>query len=99
MPEMNVFFSRDQYVTSVVTSVADPKLLFSDLDPTWRVITDPDLDPIWRVFLDPDQTLQVVSDSDPAIFFDIFLLFFQMFSKVFGLGMYHIKHVHLRPKI
>jgi len=31
------------------SSVADPKLLISDPDPTWRVVTDPDtdLDPIW----------------------------------------------------
>jgi len=45
-----------------VTSVADPKLLFSDPDPdpTWRVISDPD----------PDPNVQVISvlDPDPELF-------------------------------
>jgi len=29
----------------IVSTVADPKLLILDLDPTWRVILDPDPDP------------------------------------------------------
>jgi len=37
-------------------SVADPKLFFSDPDPTWRQ---------WLVITDPAPTLQVVSDPDP----------------------------------
>jgi len=37
----------------VSTSAAGPELLFSDQDPTWRVITD------------PDPTLRVITDSDP----------------------------------
>jgi len=46
----------------------DPKLLFTNLDPdpdpTWGVITD--LDISWRVITDPDQDLswRVISDSD-----------------------------------
>ena len=48
-------------------SVADPKLLFSDPDPTWQVITD--RDPTWRIISDPDPTLQVVSDPDPSFLF------------------------------
>jgi len=43
------------------SSVANPKLLISNPDHTCRrVIMDPDLDPIWRVISDPDPTLQVV---------------------------------------
>jgi len=49
------------------TSIADPKLFFTDsnLDPTWRVITD--LVPTCQEMTDsePDPTWQVISDSDP----------------------------------
>ena len=42
--------------------VADPKLLFSDPDPTWRVTMDPDL--AWWVIsdLDWDPTSQIEWD-------------------------------------
>jgi hypothetical protein len=35
-------------------SVVDPKLFFSDLDPTFQIISDPDLDPV----TDPTQFLK-----------------------------------------
>ena len=44
----------------VKSMVAEPKLQFSDADPTWRVFTDPDLDPTWRVITDLDPTWLVV---------------------------------------
>jgi hypothetical protein len=66
-----------------VSSVADPKLLISNLDldptlrvvsysdPTWRVISD--LDPAWQVISNPawqvisDPAWQVISDPDPCL--------------------------------
>ena len=35
-------------------SVVDPKLFFSDLDPTFQEISDPDSDPTFPEISDPD---------------------------------------------
>jgi len=54
--------SSDKQLSTVLCSVADPKLLIQDPDPTGQFITDPG----------PDPTFQVVSDPDP----DPFRIFF-----------------------
>ena len=45
-------------------SVADPKVLISDPDPTCQV-TDPDPQPTLEVVTEPYPTCQVISDPDP----------------------------------
>jgi len=66
----------------ILSSVADTKLLISDLDRTWRITTDPYRDPTWRAvfririrpdpklfglkYPEPDPKL-LISDPDPAL--------------------------------
>jgi len=73
------------------SSVAEQKQLFSDPDPTWRVISDPNSDPTWQAVSAFRIRILVGSSngsfSDPAIFVEIFGKNFR-WSFQFKDGMY-----------
>jgi hypothetical protein len=63
-----------------ISSVAEPELLFSDLDPTGRVITDRDPTFGFSTHSDPDPTSHFISDPDPSFYDKIELITSQMVS-------------------